>query len=590
MAGTIAIPTRGARRRALLHDAVLALVIGIVLSASWAIGDWAHLGNLNLPDTDDMMRLAQVRDWLAGQGFNDWTQYRLAPPFGGPMHWSRINDLGIAALILLFQPLVGRHGAELVAVIGYPGLLFVAYLFLAARIARRLGGAASAMPAVILSAVAFPALGLFLPGRVDHHALQIVLMLTTVLMLMRPPGLAEGLVAGVATALSFAIGLETVPQAAAAMGALFVLWTIRGDAERQRLAGFGAGLAGVTALLLAVARPTFWSPEWCDAFTPASSTAALVGGGYWLALAVVPLRAWRLRLGVGAVLGGVALAAIVHHYPVCLTGPYGPMDPFVRHALIDNILEAKGVFQSRAVGWGLPSVGVMLVASLAAAVFAWRRPQRRLVLLPVALVLLASDVVVLSQVRGAYLGSALAGAMLAQGVVAARRLTRWRLPALVAAWTLSCGVLWTLVPIAIDSRLHPQFAHAATMRTTCNTGDVWRQVDRYPTGLFFIPANEAAYLIGGTRHSSVGAGYHRVNRGNRAMYAFFLADPTRARAIAAAWHARYVAMCPNDFGELDVAHAYPASLANRLRSGQVPAWLTPLPLHGTGLALYHIVP
>ena len=43
--------------------------------------------------------------------------------------------------------------------------------------------------------------------------------------------------------------------------------------ERARLLGFAAALAGVTALLLVFARPTSWSSQWCDAFTPASSAA-----------------------------------------------------------------------------------------------------------------------------------------------------------------------------------------------------------------------------------------------------------------------------------------------------------------------------
>ena len=48
--------------------------------------------------TDDAMRLVQVRDLLAGQGWFDLTQYRLNPPDGVAMHWSRLIDLPIAIL------------------------------------------------------------------------------------------------------------------------------------------------------------------------------------------------------------------------------------------------------------------------------------------------------------------------------------------------------------------------------------------------------------------------------------------------------------------------------------------------------------
>ena len=57
--------------------------------------------------TDDAMRLVEVRDFLAGQGWFDLTQYRLSPPDGVPMHWSRLIDLPLAALIGALTPPLG---------------------------------------------------------------------------------------------------------------------------------------------------------------------------------------------------------------------------------------------------------------------------------------------------------------------------------------------------------------------------------------------------------------------------------------------------------------------------------------------------
>ena len=53
---------------------LLAIVMTLVLFTAWTIRDWAALSLLRLPDNDDMMRLAEVRDWLGGQGFNDLMQ------------------------------------------------------------------------------------------------------------------------------------------------------------------------------------------------------------------------------------------------------------------------------------------------------------------------------------------------------------------------------------------------------------------------------------------------------------------------------------------------------------------------------------
>ena len=50
---------------------------------------------------DDWTRLLEVRSLLDGQAFWDVTQYRMNPPEGFSMHWSRQVDLPIAALALL---------------------------------------------------------------------------------------------------------------------------------------------------------------------------------------------------------------------------------------------------------------------------------------------------------------------------------------------------------------------------------------------------------------------------------------------------------------------------------------------------------
>ncbi|VAW13567.1 hypothetical protein MNBD_ALPHA11-599, partial [hydrothermal vent metagenome] len=66
-------------------------------------------------DSDDAMRLVVVQDFLAGQGWFDKIQYRLNTPYGAPIHWSRLVDLPIAGLILIFQPFFGEFAVTLAA-------------------------------------------------------------------------------------------------------------------------------------------------------------------------------------------------------------------------------------------------------------------------------------------------------------------------------------------------------------------------------------------------------------------------------------------------------------------------------------------
>jgi len=84
---------------------------------AWFLFDrWNAIHWFALPDTDDNLRISQVRALLAGQDWYDLRQHRLNPPEGANIHWSRLVDLPIAGLILLLKPFVGGIDAQRAAV------------------------------------------------------------------------------------------------------------------------------------------------------------------------------------------------------------------------------------------------------------------------------------------------------------------------------------------------------------------------------------------------------------------------------------------------------------------------------------------
>lgn len=588
------IDAGGPQRDAIRIDILIAVVVAALLSISWAVANWDEVGRLTLPDADDMMRLAQVRDWLAGQAMNDWTQYRMAPPNGSPMHWSRLNDLGIAGIILATTPLTGRADAELMAVLLYPALLFALSIFLTARIARRLWSPQASIIAAILAGLAYPGTTLFIPGRIDHHALQVVTVQLAVLALMRGTSTGNGVMAGLAIAISLMIGLETGPQTAMLIATLFAFWAVRGPAERGRLAGFAISLGGMTLFFVATMRPTYWSSALCDAFTPASATA-IIGGSTALAImaaATPKLGGWRSRTAAGLLIGGGVLTGTVIAYPACVTGPYGDVDPFLMANFISNIDEANSIFDQQSVARAISLVGIVLAGCIASTWMIAQRPARWMLFAPVVAVIAISALVALFQVRGVYIGAPLAVPVLAGVVVAARDRVRWRRLAIVGAWLSTAGIVYLELPRAVEQIVTGYAAPppTATPQRQCIAGDTWRQVDRFPAGVTMAPTNMASYLIGSTHLSTVGAGYHRNNRGNMAMYRYFLSSPAAAERIAREWNVTYVAFCPGDFTELQLTQRYPGSLASVLQSGHVPAGFRQLPLHNTRLRLYRIRP
>src|SRR5690349_15434495 len=98
------------------HWKLVVLLVWLGFCAWFIFNKWSEIRFFSLGDTDDNLRIAQVRALLQGQGWYDLRQYRLNPPFGANIHWSRLPDLPIAGLILLLRPIFGGAAAERFAV------------------------------------------------------------------------------------------------------------------------------------------------------------------------------------------------------------------------------------------------------------------------------------------------------------------------------------------------------------------------------------------------------------------------------------------------------------------------------------------
>src|SRR5207253_2643398 len=104
------------------------ILIGWLLAAIiLCLVSWTRIATLAFPDPDDAMRLAQVRDLLAGQSWWDVSQHRLN---GGDfqMHWSRLVDLPLAAVLIVCDPLFGPAASTRIAVTIVPLLTLLAVM------------------------------------------------------------------------------------------------------------------------------------------------------------------------------------------------------------------------------------------------------------------------------------------------------------------------------------------------------------------------------------------------------------------------------------------------------------------------------
>src|SRR5437762_11846060 len=151
------------------HWLRIVLIIWLAFVVGHIYSKWTDIRFFNLGDTDDNMRMMQVRALLHGQGWFDLRQYRLNPPFGANIHWSRLVDLPIAGLILLLRPVFGGAAAERWAVAVAPLLPYLLLLLSLGMTARRLLGPAAYPWAILGIWLAASTNGMFAPERIDHH-------------------------------------------------------------------------------------------------------------------------------------------------------------------------------------------------------------------------------------------------------------------------------------------------------------------------------------------------------------------------------------------------------------------------------------
>ncbi|MEP9358505.1 hypothetical protein [Sphingomonas sp. KR3-1] len=558
------------------RDLGVALLLAVALSVAWTVRGWHDLAAFRLPDTDDMVRLQQIRDWLAGQAFGDLAQHRLGLAPGLEMHWSRLPDLVPAALIVTLTPWFGISGATLAALILWPALQFFAALALTGSIARRLG--APAATATLLAALAYPATSLFLPGRIDHHALQMVLLLLLVRALTGPGSFRAGAVAALATAASLVIGLETLPLLAIAGAALVLLWVADRPGSRARLFGFGMALPLALAGAAALFRTSGWGVPACDGFTGIVWRAAQCASLAPLGLALLDLsaaRGFRARIVATAIAGAAAALAVLLLAPQCLS-PYGAVDPLLARVWLAKVGEAQLLFGASPAN-AIAYAGLALAGLVAALVLAWRRCTPGWILL--AALQLAALAITCFQLRGAYAGALLAAPALAVTIAAARARG---LLLLAPAWIVATGILYPLAGTAL-------FPPRAEPGPDCTAPESLARLAALPPGHLLAPLDLGAYALAATPHAVLAAPYHRNNRGNRAMTDFFMGPPAQSEAIARAWGIDYVAFCSGDLDRFAKENGDPHSLAASLRAGAVPGWLAPVPGTGDAPRVYRLV-
>jgi hypothetical protein len=582
-------------------DALAAAACGLFLLAFHAIGGFPTL-DASGTDNDSLLRLVQVRDLIGGQGWFDLHQYRMGPEGGFVMHWSRLVDAPIAAIILAVDTMTGSMAwSETVALIAWPLTLAATAMFFLIRITRAVGGDWAMLPVLVVGAAALHFIGIFVPGNIDHHNVQLVLSLAAIAALCTAEaGARQGAAAGACAALMLAVGMEALPYVAVAGLYVAARFLADGRARAALATGFGAAFAGVAAVaFLATVPGSNWLSAQCDAYSiPQFAIAAIAGVGLAVAASLAPLRQRFATRFIALASVGIAAAAIAAlFFPQCLAAPYATLDPRMKIFLLDGVIEAQPIWSVLRLNPAM-AVSYYVTPVLALLLLGWK--MRRSGLAQPAIVVLAflaaAIAVSIWQVRGSMFAIPLATIPLCAWV------GEWRArvaagdgsPAtlkMALAWVVSLNVAWSAsanaIAGAVGAPLSPGGAEASA--GTCDRASDFTALAALPATTVLAISNLGTPILSHTHHRVLAGPYHRNVAGDVLALQAFMGSEAEAAAIVEQNGVGLVVLCRGNSETTALSGWAPAGFIAALAGGVVPAWLERLPgAAGEPLDIYRV--
>lgn len=576
----------------------------------------AFIALLNLPsmtdyvgqDNDDVMRLVQVRDFLAGQSWFDLTQYRLGLEGGTVMHWSRLVDLPIAALIVFFSLFLSAQAAEMMALLVWPMALVIPLTIAVAVAARRLSDVATMHVAMFLLVVFVITSNRFLPGAIDHHNIQLILLAVMVGGLLdserRPASLAA---CALAAALALAIGAETTPYVATVCAIVAALWAWHGKGVQTAVRTFALTLiVAVSTLFFATVPPSAYGLVTCDTLSIGYYGMISVGAGaLFLATYVTAAQSLKARLLVLSAVGILVLGAALLLAPQCLANPLSDLDPLLVQLWLNGVTEAQSFFARLAVEpgsiGGFYIVPIFAVSVCATRIFLGDRVEQHAVLLTLLLVCL---VIAFVQVRGAIFANLMAILPLSLLIAELRRKYRaepehlgmgfvFALSAIIAVpsvWTLG-GVMLAEGSEGVNERMKTVIGSPSEggEASSCAPRDIARQLVLLPATTIAAPSDLGAGILRYTQHRVLSGPYHRNQGGMLTELHLGLATPQEAVAFLRGADVGLIVFCAINPQTRILAEMKPDGFYANLGRGDVPAYLRPLPRKpDSGLVVYKV--
>lgn len=554
-------------------------------------------------DNDDKMRLIEVRDLLAGQGWFDLMQYRLGLAGGTLMHWSRVIDLPIAALIRFFSLFLSAESAERAALAVWPLSLLFPLLAAAALAGLRIGGETTMHISILMAALLAYGSNRFYPGAIDHHNVQLVLTMLIVAMLLDPQHRASNhAVAGASAAFAIAIGAETTPLIAATALSVALSWALIGEAFRSAAKAFGLSLAlTISALFFLTVPASSYSVVTCDSLSLGFYGLSAIGGTLlFLSASAASTLSKTKRFSLLAANGIAILSTAAVLAPQCLQSPLANLDPLLVELWLNHVGEARSVIsQMRNEPEGLGAYYAPGLLAMGICLYRMAKNQKAGTHSLLFLLITICWGISLIQIRGAVFANLISIPVLALTVAQLRgqgntdRSGSQGL-AYLAVFAISTPLVWALVAswtLTGWNIITGRTVDAVGNDTSCSTKADFTQLAAVPATLVAASVDSGTSILRFTHHRVLSAPYHRNQGGMLAEIHIGLSTPKEAEAFLRGSDVGIIAFCPGDISTENLIKMAPDGLYSALSHGNVPGYLEALPKDpASGFQLYRVLP
>lgn len=556
------------------------IVVGLCLKAIFG-GTFGSIGT----DNDDVLRLMQIRDFLAGQSWFDVTQTRMGLEAGTDMHWSRLADIPILILYGVFTLFLPQAVAESLAISLWPPLSALIVIWgVLVGVKNRSGGQAQFARTFALILLVF---GLvlhyrFAPGSIDHHNLQLGLLAVAVGYALDPEHhIKSGFVSGIALALSASIGVEVYGFVAAVCAWFAIMWTLKGEAVRDFISGFGIsfGVVLVFVFFLTVP-PSRYGLVACDSLSLITLAAGATGGiglglmARWAFAKTIYNR--LMSLGVLGVACGVILIVLG---PQCLANPLKDLPPEVKKLWLGQVVEARPLFSDPAEWFYLPlfAIGTSCVALLVL-LGALKNNMGDMGSWLLIVLLAIGVLLTFYQIRFYVFGSLLAIICLAPWIAnlfAQSRRSEDPSIGYILALAASIPLIWGFPAIFLKAD-DPVETETPGDSSACYSDQVMLAMSDLAPGLFVATSNGTPSILMHTDHRVLSGNYHRNVEGISANIRIFTETPQISKEELSRVGADYLHVCRTTKESQVFAEHSPDGLMAALLEGNTPAYLVPV--------------